>query len=137
MRNKYIKKGISIQVDLYPTEFSIMALMLKTDNQNNYKVTLFLKRYDIPHWDTMDEQQYEIQSDNINLDTYKFIIDKYKNKDFNHFMEQYDYEVKMIDEQIDVAENKTVNVSPIIDEYYSDNMTDYWDPAYWNGITKK
>lgn len=109
---KYKKRGMGLEVKLHGTSYSVMALTLKdTSNETKFYVSLMLKRDDIPRYDVMSGDLYEIscdETDNVNYAVYKFISKKHKNGDFQHYIDMYEYEVKMTDKGIEVDENERI-----------------------------
>lgn len=112
--NQFFKKcGMVIEVDLHYNGYMVRGKQLKTGNResNTYNITFELRRKDISKWDVLDEKVFHLESDNINLDTAKFIQDKFAEGYFKRFIDSYEYELACTDKGIEVIENEQLTQS--------------------------
>lgn len=96
---KFTKTGFSIEIDLHYKDYLVRANILKIGNKesNTYDISLELRCSDVGRWDMLDEEHYSLTSENINLDTYNFIMDKFANGFFKQFIDRYEYELECFD----------------------------------------
>lgn len=106
--NRFKKTGFGIEMSLPKTDYLVRANILKIGDKEShtYDITLELRTSDIGKWDMLDEERFSITSENINIDTCNFIMDKFSNGYFDRFINRYEYEMNCFDRGNELFENE-------------------------------
>lgn len=94
----YEQLGYGIVIPLKSNMWQVRANVMLIDKDSlTYHVTLEIGKENVPTWNVIDGDVFEMQTDNqknINKDVVNFVFLQFKNGYFDSFMESYEEEVR-------------------------------------------